>query len=149
MRSLVLHAVMRPAYIALAIAVIAPSIAGCVEETPGSIETSSSTSPGETSAVSDHADEMRTSPNLEQRLRDLLDKRGGSGKFILPDTLEALPQDPSNPLTPARVELGGVLFHDPLLADRPRRQIGRHTYACATCHIAERGLRKPDPRSDE
>lgn len=63
--------------------------------------------------------------------------------FLLPesDDLAAIPQDPANPLTPEKVALGRLLFHETGLATRPHRPEGQGTYACATCHYAGAGFR--------
>jgi cytochrome c peroxidase len=62
--------------------------------------------------------------------------------FLLPDDgdFAALPQDPRNPLTPEKVALGRLLFHETALATRPRQAAGRGTYSCATCHHADAGF---------
>jgi cytochrome c peroxidase len=49
------------------------------------------------------------------------------------------PPPPANPLTPAKVQLGRLLFWDEQLSST-------RTVACATCHVPERG--GSDPRSN-
>ncbi len=44
---------------------------------------------------------------------------------------KSIPSPPSNPLTPAKVELGKLLFFDPRLS-------GDNTMSCATCHIPDK-----------
>ena len=51
---------------------------------------------------------------------------GGLGR------LPALPDDPENPITPAKVELGRQLFEDARLS-------GDETLSCASCHPREMG----------
>ena len=51
---------------------------------------------------------------------------GGLGR------LPALPDDPRNPITPAKVELGRQLFEDPRLS-------GDESLSCASCHAKEMG----------
>ncbi len=66
----------------------------------------------------------------------------GMSAFILPssDDFAAIPQDPANPLTADKVELGRLLFHETALATNPRHEAGRGAYACATCHHADAGF---------
>jgi cytochrome c peroxidase len=62
--------------------------------------------------------------------------------MILPasDHFDSIPQDPKNPLTAQKVELGKLLFHDTRLAGNPRVSDGLYTYSCASCHHAEAGF---------
>jgi cytochrome c peroxidase len=62
--------------------------------------------------------------------------------MILPDSdhYDSIPQDPKNPLTADKVELGKLLFHDTRLGGNPRVVAGLYTYSCATCHHAEAGF---------
>jgi cytochrome c peroxidase len=62
--------------------------------------------------------------------------------FMLPDDgdLASIPQDPLNPITPEKVALGALLFHDPALATTPRHPAGAGTYSCSTCHHAGAGF---------
>lgn len=62
--------------------------------------------------------------------------------FLLPDEadLAALPQDPRNPLTPEKVALGRLLFHETGLATNPVEPSSIGTYSCATCHHADAGF---------
>lgn len=83
--------------------------------------------------------------DLDARLRQTIEAAAGGGGlsfFMLPDSgaLAALPQDPRNPLTPEKVELGRLLFHETALAVDPMRPEGRGTYSCATCHHASAGF---------
>lgn len=83
--------------------------------------------------------------DLDAQLRQALDAMAegdGLAFFRLPDSddLHALPQDPRNPLTPEKVELGRLLFHETALAVAPTRAKGRGTYACASCHHAGAGF---------
>lgn len=63
-------------------------------------------------------------------------------QYRLPDDgdLAAIPQDPKNPLTAAKVALGRMLFHDPTLLGNPKRPEGMHTASCASCHHAQAGF---------
>lgn len=80
--------------------------------------------------------------DTEERLREVIDAAGGAASLRLPDAddLNAIPQDPRNPLTPAKVELGRLLFHETALAVNPVRPEGRGTYSCASCHNAGAGF---------
>ena len=83
--------------------------------------------------------------SLDVQLRRAIEEAaGGDGldAFRLPasDALAAIPQDPRNPLTAAKVELGRLMFHETALAVDPRREEGRGTYACASCHHAGAGF---------
>ncbi|MEP7317719.1 MAG: cytochrome c peroxidase [Panacibacter sp.] len=62
--------------------------------------------------------------------------------LLLPQNsdLAAIPQDPKNPLTAAKVSLGQLLFHETRLGARPKIPQGLYTYSCASCHIAESGF---------
>lgn len=56
------------------------------------------------------------------------------------DDYASIPQDPQNPLTAEKVELGKLLFHETRLGLNPRQPEGLYTYSCATCHHAEAGF---------
>lgn len=62
--------------------------------------------------------------------------------FGLPnsDDFASIPQDAKNPLTPVKVELGGLLFHETALGIEPRLRAGHETYSCASCHHANAGF---------
>ncbi|MCB9235494.1 MAG: cytochrome-c peroxidase [Bacteroidia bacterium] len=66
----------------------------------------------------------------------------GIEHFIMPesDDLEAIPQDPLNPLTAEKVQLGKLLYHESALAIKPKYAISKNTYSCATCHFAAAGF---------
>lgn len=68
--------------------------------------------------------------------------RGGARLFRLPDShqLGRIPQDPRNRLTPAKVELGRLLYHETALAVANVRPEGFETYSCASCHHAQGGF---------
>jgi len=62
--------------------------------------------------------------------------------YILPEEgeLASIPQDPKNPLTPEKVELGKMMFYETGLAQDAMRPAGTGTYSCATCHIPKAGF---------
>lgn len=83
-------------------------------------------------------------PNLDEQLIEIITIGGqrGLSNFLLPDSddLAAIPQDPANPLTPEKVELGKLLFHETALASNPVHEDALGTYSCATCHHAGAGF---------
>ncbi len=84
------------------------------------------------------------SPGLDEQLTEIITIGGqrGLSNFILPDSddLEAIPQDPANPLTEEKIELGKLLFHETALASNPVHPQAVGTYSCATCHHAGAGF---------
>lgn len=66
----------------------------------------------------------------------------GLAAFRLPHSadLASIPQDPLNPLTPAKVALGQLLFHDTAFALNGRLN-DNETWSCATCHHAAAGFK--------
>src|SRR4051794_31233596 len=86
-------------------------------------------------------DEVRATDSvLSQEISDAvtLDK----ADFILPQSndLASIPQDPQNPLTAEKVQLGQLLFHETKLGGNPKVASGIYTYSCASCHHAEAGF---------
>lgn len=67
---------------------------------------------------------------------------GSLSHFILPlaNDLASIPQDPNNPLTENKVELGKLLFHETALGNNPELPNGTRTYSCASCHHVEAGF---------
>ncbi len=78
---------------------------------------------------------------LEAALRDVSD---GIGKehFKLPSSsdLSAIPQDPKNPLSPVKIELGRRLFHETGIATAGKIEGTAGTFSCASCHFAGAGF---------
>lgn len=72
---------------------------------------------------------------LKDRLADLY---GSHTALILPESSDhsAIPNDPNNPITASKIELGKFLFHETGLALNPNRTVGTGTYSCSSCHIA-------------
>lgn len=66
----------------------------------------------------------------------------GANAFILPESedLPRIPQDPKNPITPEKVALGRLLFHETALLQFSARPEGRETASCASCHNAKAGF---------
>lgn len=93
-------------------------------------------SSGSLGNVSDAGDE------LDAELLDLLDSHaGGSGVdyFVLPleQEFDKMPQDPQNPLTREKIQLGQMLYHETALGVSNIRSEGRETYSCASCHYGQ------------
>jgi len=78
---------------------------------------------------------------LEAALRDVSD---GVGKehFKLPGSndLNAIPQDPKNPLSPVKIELGKRLFHETGIGTAGKIEGTTGTFSCASCHFAGAGF---------
>ncbi|NND06625.1 MAG: cytochrome-c peroxidase [Saprospiraceae bacterium] len=82
---------------------------------------------------------------IDETLLDLLQQRSdgaGLSHYMLPasDDFEEIPQDPNNPLSIAKVELGKHLYHETGLAIHPKYPEGLGTYSCASCHHARAGF---------
>ena len=83
--------------------------------------------------------------DLDTELSDLLtDVSGGQGEsfFALPASTDfaSIPQDPNNPLSLEKVQLGELLFHETAMATNPKLVDGLGTYSCASCHHAGAGF---------
>lgn len=90
-------------------------------------------------------DEIDSGSSLDNQLKDLLitaSEGQGLGFFTLPasDDFARIPQDPKNPLSQAKVELGRNLYHETGLAIDPVRPEGKLTYSCASCHHSRAGF---------
>lgn len=83
-------------------------------------------------------------PNDTKLEEALLAASGGVGidHYIIPASTDfsSIPQDPLNPITTEKVELGKLLYHETGLAISPMHEISRGTYSCATCHHAAAGF---------
>lgn len=79
---------------------------------------------------------------LRQRIRQV-SPTDDLAYYILPaeDDYDNIPQDPRNPLTEAKVQLGKFLFYDTGLAQDALQLEGIGTYSCSSCHIPEAGFR--------
>lgn len=91
--------------------------------------------------------EADISPYLSNRLKQLVkfaapDNRGLE-YFILPESedLDSIPADPQNPLTPEKVRLGQLLFHETALSINPINPKHWQQASCASCHFAQAGFR--------
>ena len=86
-----------------------------------------------------------TTLELNNRLEKLLNKhseKNGIAFFALPasDDYSAIPQDPKNPITKEKVELGKLLFHETALTVRPKYNGNVVQASCASCHNANAGF---------
>ena len=72
----------------------------------------------------------------------------GNSEFIFPDSddFTNIPQDPLNPLSPAKVQLGKLLFHETALAIDGNFTETTNTYSCASCHHAQGGFQANLPQ---
>lgn len=82
---------------------------------------------------------------IEKQLRDQVQAAGGfsgAAAFMLPKSSEFanIPQDPLNLLTPEKVALGSLLFHETAIAINPVVLTNKGTYSCASCHHADAGF---------
>ena len=85
---------------------------------------------------------------LDDALAEALAHAGGAEAYRLPDPgdLAAIPQDPRNPLTPERVALGRLLFHETALAVNATKPEGVGAYSCASCRHAAAGFQAGVPQ---
>jgi len=84
-----------------------------------------------------------------QELSRLLNEfAGGKAGFILPASTDynQIPQDPNNPLSRTKVELGKLLFHETALAVKSEFEGNENTYSCASCHHAAAGFQANLPQ---
>ncbi len=83
-------------------------------------------------------------PNLDDALEQALASadQDGMQAFVLPDSDDflSIPQDPNNPVTAKKVELGQLLYHETGLLVNNVRPEGRFTASCASCHHAGAGF---------
>lgn len=66
----------------------------------------------------------------------------GLAYFMMPasNDLASIPQDPNNPLTEAKVELGKMLYHETAISIHSKHEETMGTYSCASCHFAQGGF---------
>ncbi len=61
-------------------------------------------------------------------------------QMLRDNELATIPQDPKNPITQAKVDLGKLLFHETGLALNPKKEESMNMYSCASCHHAKAGF---------
>ncbi len=99
------------------------------------------------------AEEMGMSPMEPMPVDNILDialtdaiegapNSTGISSYILPDSEDygAIPQDPRNPITSAKVELGKFLFHETAFGTKAEMKELIGSYSCASCHHAAAGF---------
>jgi len=99
-------------------------------------------------------DDINSQPSdkerLEESLRAALNAQSGGlglNAFILPDSNDyaAIPQDPLNPITPEKVAIGKMFFHDDRFAlDGLSDQ--SPSWSCSTCHTVATGFKPGVPQ---
>ncbi|MEZ5056806.1 MAG: cytochrome c peroxidase [Saprospiraceae bacterium] len=82
---------------------------------------------------------------IDNELKSLLRSTSPTGSedyYILPHStdLEAIPQDPKNPLTWQKAELGKMLFFETGIALDAVYPSSMGTYSCGSCHIPSNGF---------
>ena len=95
------------------------------------------------SCKKDYDDNFPTS--LDLRLEEALNSASngvGNSFYIMPasNDFSAIPQDPKNPLTLEKVELGKLLYHETGIAITPIHSMAEGSYSCASCHFASAGF---------
>lgn len=91
-------------------------------------------------------DQMTPVPDLDFQLLALL-KSVSPNKtpnyYVIPerDDLANIPQDPKNPLSKVKVDLGNFLFFETGIGIDAVKEEGLNTYSCATCHVPEAGFK--------
>lgn len=78
-------------------------------------------------------------------LKDLMSSTSTTGSYeayILPssDDFDNIPQDPSNPITAEKVELGKFIYHETGITDGNIAGM-EDTFSCASCHNAQNGFK--------
>ncbi|MBC6995650.1 cytochrome c peroxidase [Neolewinella lacunae] len=68
-----------------------------------------------------------------------LSENGSLSYYMLPDgsNLAGIPAGIGNPLTPEKVELGKLLFHETALGRDALNPENLRTFSCSTCHVAD------------
>ncbi len=88
---------------------------------------------------------IKSGNGLDKQLLAILeDVSNGIGApyFTLPDSSNyaSIPQDPLNPISQAKVDLGKLLFHETATGGNPKTPSLKATYSCASCHHAAAGF---------
>ena len=84
--------------------------------------------------------------NLDDDLFEAISARSKTGNpdfYIMPESGEynKLPnQDPKNPITQEKVELGQLLFFETGLAQDPKKPVCFETYSCSSCHVPSKAF---------
>ncbi|MEK7253549.1 MAG: cytochrome c peroxidase [Bacteroidota bacterium] len=93
------------------------------------------------SCKKDESTDAKLNEELELALEAV---SGGHGleHFVLPLSTEfsKIPQDPKNPLTQEKVDLGALLFHETGMGLSPKHGENIAAYSCSSCHFAAAGF---------
>ncbi len=89
--------------------------------------------------------ETTVNSGQDEELTSILDQASdgqGISFFLLPDSEDYtnIPQDPNNPITKEKVELGKFLYHETGIAINPENSISEGNFSCASCHFASAGF---------
>ena len=90
-------------------------------------------------------DEENNTSEIDLALTEaLINASNGKGlsHFQLPKSndFNSIPQDPRNKLTPVKIALGQLLYHETGLGMAAKLSEGMGTYSCASCHFASAGF---------
>jgi cytochrome c peroxidase len=82
---------------------------------------------------------------LDAKLENILSTKGGSGgieffKMPASSAYGQIPEDPRNPITESKVQLGKLLFHETGFAVNGEKEFAKNTFSCASCHFATAGF---------
>lgn len=91
------------------------------------------------SSCNPDGDELFYYDDEDSELKDLLKSKSPTlqlNYYMLPgpSDLSKIPQDPKNPLSHEKVDLGQLLFHETGLAISNKVETGFKTFSCASCH---------------
>ena len=84
--------------------------------------------------------------DLDYELKQLIRSNAKDGTldyYIMPKSTDydKLPnQDPANPISKEKIELGKLLFFETGLAQSPAKPMGFETYSCSSCHVPSKGF---------
>ncbi len=90
-------------------------------------------------------DDASYSSILNEDLESVLNEASndvGKSYYLLPNEtdFQNIPQDPNNPLTKSKVDLGKLLYHETGLGINAEKPIGIGTFSCASCHHSKAGF---------
>lgn len=97
-------------------------------------------------------DDLNNNPtSLDTELENLLSSNKyvvGKNNLVFPKSwdLAKIPQDPNNPITKDKVELGKLLFHETAIARNPLKLESLKTYSCSSCHSQKAGYQAGIPQ---
>lgn len=91
-------------------------------------------------------------PDVDQKLHQMLQTASnaeGAAHYILPGSgdFAKIPQDPNNPLTVSKVQLGKMLFHETGIGiEGMQPNLTVEAWSCASCHHAQAGFQANVPQ---